>query len=130
MSKILARILIATLCLSLFATGRPASLGPQEACAQALPQPAHGAKITFKGGPGDSPKTAVVISGASNSLDGIAAEYRYLGQKFGRQNVDWHLLRQSVLQQDGKVYDRMELDLKDGRRTTIFFDITEFFGKL
>ena len=52
------------------------------------------------------------------------------GEKFGRRNVDWNLVRQSVLQQQGKVYDRMDLDLKDGSRKTVFFDIGEFFGKL
>ena len=39
-------------------------------------------------------------------------------------------MRQSVLQQQGKVYDRMDLDLKDGSKKTVFFDISEFFGKL
>ena len=87
-------------------------------------------KITFKGGPGDTPETAVVILGAPNSMAGIAAEYSYLKKKFGRENVDWMLTRQSVLQQKGKVYDRMDLDLKDGSKKTVFFDISEFFGKL
>jgi len=100
----------------------------------ALAQPAQKApaspQITFKGGPGDTPETAVLISGALNSIDGIAAEYTYLREKFGRENVDWNLFRQSVLQQGGKFYDRLELNLKDGGRKTVFFDISEFFGKL
>ena len=97
---------------------------------QPAPGPPTNPKITFKGGPGDKPENAVVILGASNSFAGIAAEYNYLRQKFGRRNVDWNLVRQSVLQQQGKVYDRMDLDLKDGSRKTVFFDIGEFFGKL
>ncbi len=87
-------------------------------------------QITFKGGPGDTPETAVVISGAADSMAGISAEYDWLARKFGRKNVDWSLRRQSVMQQQGKVYDRMEIELKDGSRKTIFFDITGFFGKL
>ncbi len=86
-------------------------------------------KITFKGDPGDTPETAVVIIGAPNSSAGIAAEYDWLAKKFGQQNVDWRLRRQSVLQDQGKVYDRMELDLKDGSQKTVFFDISDFFGK-
>jgi hypothetical protein len=104
--------------------------GNQPALAQPAtkaPAPPH---ITFKGGPGDTPETAVLISGAPNSIAGIAAEYAYLRKKFGRENVDWNLYRQSVLEQDGKFYDRLELDLKDGSRKTVFFDISEFFGKL
>lgn len=104
--------------------------GNQPAFAQPATGPPAQPQITFKGGPGDTPATAVLISGATNSIEGIAAEYDYLRQKFGRENRDWNLVRQSVLKQDGKFYDRMELDLKDGSRKTVFFDISEFFGKL
>ncbi len=97
------------------------------AMANAQPAPAS---ITFKGGAGDTPETAVVIAGATNSMQGIAAEYRYLRQKFGRENADWYLFRQSVVQQGGRIYDRMELRLQDGSPKTVFFDISEFFGKL
>jgi hypothetical protein len=87
-------------------------------------------KITFTGGPGYTPKTAVVIVGALNSIDGVSAEYRYLNQKLGQENVDWSLRRQSVLQLGDKIYDEMQLDMKDGSRKTFYFDITAFFGKL
>lgn len=96
---------------------------------QPAPEKPAKPKISFKGGPGDTPATAVVILGASDSLAGIAAEYSYLEKKFGRQNVDWTLYRQSVLQKEDKIFDQMEIKLKDARKRTIFFDITEFFGK-
>ncbi len=100
------------------------------AAAQPAPRAADQSKITFKGGSGATPESAVVILGAPNSFAGIAAEYSYLKKTFGQENVDWNLVRQSILQQQGKVYDRMDLDLKDGSRKTVFFDIGEFFGKL
>jgi len=87
-------------------------------------------KISFKDGPGDTPESAVVISGAPNSMEGIQAEYYYLKKKFGAQNVAWKLKRQGLLRQKGKVYDRMDLELQDGSQKTVFFDISEFFGKL
>ncbi len=87
-------------------------------------------QITFKGVPGDTPETAVVISGAADSMAGIGAEYDWLARKFGRKNVDWRLRRQSVMPQQGKVYDRLEIELKDGSQRIVFFDITGFFGKL
>lgn len=104
--------------------------GNQPAYAQPAPEQPAKPKITFKGGPGDTPETAVVILGAPNSVTGISAEYNYLQQKFGRQNVDWMLARQGVLNQKGKVYDRTDLKMKDGSKKTVFFDISEFFGKL
>ena len=100
------------------------------ASAQPAPGPPAKSAITFKGGPGDTPETTVVILGASDSIDGIAAEYSYLEKKFGRQNLAWRLRRQSILNQKGKVYDRMDLDMQDGSKKTVFFDISEFFGKL
>jgi hypothetical protein len=122
MAKIITAIIIAALCLPLN--------GLQAAYAQSAAKPANKSPITFSGGHGHSLKTAVVITGAPNAMAGIAAEYRFLKEKFGRENQDWLLRRQSVVQQDGKFYDRMELDLPGGRRTTVFFDISEFFGKL
>ena len=105
-------------------------LGLQRCLAQPAPvQPAK-PKITFQGGPGDSPETAVVISGAPNSRVGIETEYHFLEKKFGQQNVAWKLKRQSVLNQKGKVYDRMDLEMQDGSAKTVFFDISEFFGRL
>ena len=126
------RIVFGVMLLSIICSD-PAFLpipGSQPAYAQPAPEASAKPKITFKGGPGDTPETAVVILGAPNSMAGISAEYDYLGKQFGRRNVDWNLLRQSILNQKGKVYDRMDLDLKDGSRKTVFFDIGEFFGKL
>ena len=104
--------------------------GNQRALAQPATKAPATPQITFKGGPGDTPETAVLISGAPNSIAGTAAEYDYLRKEFGRENVDWNLFRQSVLEQGGKFYDRLELHLKDGSRKIVFFDISEFFGKL
>ncbi|MBM4276006.1 MAG: hypothetical protein FJ134_16330 [Deltaproteobacteria bacterium] len=87
-------------------------------------------KITLSGGPGDSMATAIVIKGAPNSMAGIDAEYYYLSKKFGRPNLDWKLKKQSVQSQGGRHYDLMEIELKDGSQKKIFFDITEFYGKL
>jgi hypothetical protein len=100
------------------------------ASAQSAPEQPAKPKISIKGGPGDTPETAFVILGAPNSRVGISAEYYALEKKFGRQNAEWKLKRQSVLNEKGKVYDRMEIELKDGAKKTVFFDITEFFGKL
>ncbi|MBM4295821.1 MAG: hypothetical protein FJ126_13090 [Deltaproteobacteria bacterium] len=72
---------------------------------------------------------AVVIKGATNSRDGIAAEYAYLEKRFGKRNVDWKLKRQSLRHHQGKHFDFLEIELKDGSPKEVFFDITEFFGK-
>ena len=134
MIRNLCMVLVVALLFSIF-PGPASVLFPEAKRAYAqTPQPAPEKptkpKISFKGGPGDTPETAVVISGAPNSQVGIDAEYYYLMKKFGRPNVDWKLKRQSVLHVKGRDYDRMEIELKDGSKKDVFFDITEFFGKL
>lgn len=133
MARILCLVLGAALLFSLVSPFSFSDRGVKPAYAQAVqptPAPPAKPKIFFTGGPGDTTATAVVISGAPNSRVGIDAEYYYLGKKFGQRNVDWRLKRQSVLQEKGKVYDCMEMIMKDGSKKTVFFDITEFFGKL
>jgi hypothetical protein len=107
--------------------------GVRVAAAQtAAPHRGQAAKsqISFSGGPGDTLETAVVISGALNSLDGINAETKYLEKKFGRENRDWQFVRKSTLQNGDEYFDKIEIELKDLRKKTIFFNITAFFGKL
>ncbi|MBI4643007.1 MAG: hypothetical protein HY790_01085 [Deltaproteobacteria bacterium] len=133
MARTICMLLVATLLFSFSSPFSLPSSGAKLAYAQATaPAPEKPAKpkIVFKGGPGDTPETAVVISGAPNSRVGINAEYYYLMKKFGQPNADWKLKRQSVLHVKGKDYDRMEIELKDGSKKDVFFDITEFFGKL
>lgn len=120
------RIVLAVILLGAIISG-PTSLA---AYAQPAPEQPDKPKITFNGGPGDSPETAVVISGAANSMVGIEAEYFFLEKQFGRRNVDWKLKRQSVRNIKGKVYDRMEIELKNGDKKDVYFEISEFFGKL
>ncbi len=85
--------------------------------------------ITFSGGPGDTLQTAIVVRGAPNTMAGIRAEYSYLEALFGRKGVDWQLERQVLLFSAGRPYDEMRLRLADGTLRTVYFDITDFFGK-
>ena len=84
--------------------------------------------ISFEGGPGDCKENAVVIH-APNHLLGIMAEYQYVGNQCGVRNLDWKLSTQSLISGNGKNYDVLDIELKDGTRRTFCFDITDFFGK-
>ena len=85
--------------------------------------------IIFEGGPGDVIERAVIIRGAPNEALGVEAEYRYLARKFGRPGVDWELVGQGLLDRGRHKYDEMHIKLAGGTQRTIFFDITQFFGK-
>jgi hypothetical protein len=87
--------------------------------------PLFAGPVQFAGGDGSSPESAVVIRGAKHEKEGIAAEHRYLSQNFG----SWFLKRQMLLNQKGRVYDRMEFTDQNGKQRAVFFDITDFFSK-
>ena len=72
---------------------------------------------------------AVIIRGAPNEALGVQAEYRYLAREFGRPGVDWEPVGQGLVERGGRAYDEMHIKLADGSERTIFFDITQFFGK-
>ena len=85
--------------------------------------------VEYSGGDGSSKEKAIIITGAANSMEGIAAEYQYLADKYGARGTGWNLEMQSLMQDKGKSYDLMRILLKDGTKIDLFFDITEFFGK-
>ena len=78
---------------------------------------------------GSSTKDAIKIVGARDEMEGIRAEYQWLAEKFGEQGKGFTLERQSLLDEGRRRYDRMDIMLADGTRKTIYFDITDFFGK-
>lgn len=81
--------------------------------------------VSFAGGDGNSVENAVIIK-APNELAGVRGEYDWIR----KNHPDWQLVEQSVLNAGGKVYDKMDFQTPDGRPVTLFFDITDFFGKL
>ncbi len=87
--------------------------------------------VTFSNDSGDSQEYAVNIRGVENEEEGTAAEYRFLSQKFGVRGKDWNLVIQTFLvdKDSGRVYDMMELRFPDKTSKTLYFDITEFYGK-
>lgn len=80
--------------------------------------------ITFSGGDGSSVETAVIIKAPNNYL-GVRGEFDWIK----RNCPGWKLEVQSVLKGGGKIYDKMYFITPEGRRTNLFFDVTDFYGK-
>ncbi|HNB28755.1 MAG TPA: hypothetical protein PLR41_17430 [Alphaproteobacteria bacterium] len=75
--------------------------------------------------PGSSFATAIVLEDAHTEFDGVAAEHRWV-----KKNMPgWRWGTQSLINHDGRVYDLIELS-KDGVTRNLYFDITDWFGKL
>jgi len=83
------------------------------------------AAIRYEGGDGGSLETAVIIKHANDDLMGTKAEYVWLRQTF----PGLKLVSQQLLHEGGKTFDRMEFSTRDGSTRTIYFDISDSFGK-
>ncbi len=81
------------------------------------------AEITYAGGDGATPATAIIIEGAQRSSDGVPAEYAWLAQNRPLAQVQ----SQALVQDGTRIFDL--LTLQTGSQTEeIYFDITAFFG--
>ena len=98
-------------------------------CAGNRPEPEtprQTSQVTYAGGDGSSCETAILIHGASNEQDGVAAEYDWLKKKF----PGFAMQRQSLIECGGHPADKMEFSTADGQARTVLFDINEYFGKM
>ncbi|MCK9378142.1 MAG: hypothetical protein M0P73_18640 [Syntrophobacterales bacterium] len=91
--------------------------------------PAGPAALTFQGGSGDTPATAVIIAGAPDYVAVVAGEYQYLTQKFGRQDRAWQIEQKEVYRHDDQVCDVITIEFPHGAKQQIFFDISKYFKK-
>jgi len=82
--------------------------------------------ITFAGGDGESMEDAVVIRGAETDFLGTAAIFDWFTTVYG---PGCELLWQSHGKFDGREIDTVEIELRNGAKRRIYFDITDHFGK-
>jgi hypothetical protein len=103
-------------------TGHATPTGPR-------PTSVPGTSIRFEGGDGSSIAQAIVIRGAKGESDGVAAEYKYLEMLYGPKGDGHNVQGQALLENGGRSFDKLDVDLKDGRTIAVFFDISDYFGK-
>lgn len=59
------------------------------------------------------------------------AEYAFIEKHCGEEGKNWGKVMQSThIGDDGKYYDMIRIEMKDGSTRDFYFDITSFFGKL
>ncbi|MFX1561715.1 MAG: hypothetical protein ACFFDP_00205 [Promethearchaeota archaeon] len=72
----------------------------------------------------------IQISGISTNFEAIKAEYEYLNQTFGKRGAEWKLERQVLIQAPNeRMCDVLHIELADGTKVEVWFDITPYFGK-
>jgi hypothetical protein len=85
--------------------------------------------VTYAGGNGETIENAIVIVNAASPDEGVRAEYEYIMRHYGKPQVDWQMRGQALMHHEGKPYDQMNFVLNDGTEKTLYFDISEFFGR-
>jgi len=85
--------------------------------------------ITYKGGNGLDTREAIIIIGAIDELEGIDAEYIWLEEKYGKQDLEWELIDQEFIDLDTIKYDLLKIKFQNGEIKEFWFDITDFYEK-
>lgn len=80
--------------------------------------------VTYTGGDGSSIGQAVVVQ-ATNEQQGTTAEYVWLQDHF----PGFHRENQYVHGENGHTYDEFAIVTADGRKHSVYFDASLFFGK-
>jgi hypothetical protein len=116
--RILPGLLLLLLSLVGCAGRQSATLKSQESAA---------AEVNYSGGSGESIDDAVKITGVDNQSAGLDAEYAYITKKHNVRNKDWRVTNQSVVQEKGKMYELIELELIPAKEQRIYyFDVSAF----
>lgn len=95
-----------------------------------------GVTLPIKGGMGDSMDNAVIIERTMPFNDYVSIEHEVVNFiAKGREVHSWKKIKQQLLFENGKTYDKLEVEVvinKNGKlfnqTENYFFDITECFG--
>ncbi len=61
----------------------------------------------------------------TDTHDGVGYERFLLEKKY----PSYKLLKQSFIEKDGKFYDVLDIALPNDKKTSVYFDISNFYGK-
>ena len=85
--------------------------------------------LTFSGGSGDTPATAVIVQGAPDYVAVGAGESQYLEKRFGKPNQDWQVAEKEIYEDGTKIYDLIRIEFPHSAKQSVYFDITKYFKK-
>jgi len=95
-------------------------------CGGAWTTMAAHAEVTYSVSDGSSLEHAVVITGATGETEGVRSEYAWLSKQY----PGYRPRAQSVVRNNERTFDRLEIQTANGQLVVVYFDITSFFGKL
>ena len=75
---------------------------------------------------GQSLDQAVILDGVSSEMDGVGAEHAYTAEHY----PGWTWQTQALMQNGSRVYDVIDMTGPSGESKSVYFDITDWFGKM
>jgi hypothetical protein len=86
--------------------------------------------VTYEGGDGKSIENLILIKNAENELNGVASEYAYISKIYGEKTINWKLLNQATSNFNKRKLDIITIQtIPQNETISLYFDITEFYGK-
>jgi len=117
-------------------TTGPSSTPKEQTEETPLPDKTAGLKtensgIRFIGGDGSSMENAIIIRGAKNEKEGLAAEIDYISRKHGERDKFWKMKMQNNIRKNGTPYVEYVIeDYKNGNKTSYYFDNTALYSAI
>jgi hypothetical protein len=82
-------------------------------------------EVSLSGGDGSSFANAIVVKAATDHA-GVNAQHDYIAKHFGK----WRTIGVKSVEHSKRLFDIMTFTTTDGKKHTLYFDITRYYGKL
>jgi hypothetical protein len=82
-------------------------------------------RVSLTGGDGSSFAKAIVVKAPTDHV-GVNAQHDYIAKHFGK----WRSIGVKSVQHNKRLFDIMSFTTTDGKKHTLYFDITDYYGKL
>jgi hypothetical protein len=123
-SRISTYISVVALAFPVGCQSSPTDVASPSPAATASPASTPVASVVYAGGDGSTLEKAVIVQTNTEKV-GIRAEYAWLAQRYpGSKRIS-----QALFHKDGKSYDLLTIQTKNGKEVKTYFDISSFFGK-
>jgi hypothetical protein len=81
--------------------------------------------LPFRRGDGSSFAKAIVVKAPTDHA-GVDAQHDYIAKHFGK----WRSIGVKSVERNKRLFDIMSFTTADGKKYTLYFDITDYYGKL
>ncbi len=82
-------------------------------------------EVSLSGGDGSSFAKAIVVKAPTDHA-GVNAQHDYIGKHFGK----WRTIGVQSVEHNKRLFDIMTFTTANGKKHTLYFDITDYYGKL